>query len=67
MCSTTQNSQVKESLSLVSVNMDTLRSDFEDADLAKVASELTTLQVNLEASLAVLTRQFETSLLNFLR
>ena len=58
---------VKESLSLVSVNMDTLRSNFEDADLATVATELTTLQVNLEASLAVLTRQFETSLLNYLR
>ncbi len=58
---------VKESLSLVNVNIDTLRSDFEDADLAKVASELSTLQVNLEASLSVLTRQFETSLLNFLR
>ena len=58
---------VKESLSLVTVNTETLRSNFEDADFAKVASELTTLQVNLEASLAVLTRQYETSLLNFLR
>ncbi len=58
---------VKESLSLVTVNVDSLRSDFEDTDLAKVASELSTLQVNLEASLAVLTRQYETNLLNFLR
>ncbi|GJL53201.1 MAG: hypothetical protein NPIRA02_03330 [Nitrospirales bacterium] len=58
---------VKESLSLVQVTIDTLRSDYEDADLAKVATELSTLQVNLQASLSVLTRQFETSLLNFLR
>ncbi len=58
---------VKESLSLVTVNVNSLRSDFEDTDLAKVASELSTLQVNLEASLAVLTRQYETNLLNFLR
>ncbi|MCA9472472.1 MAG: hypothetical protein KC594_10445 [Nitrospira sp.] len=58
---------VQESLSLVNVNIDSLRSDYEDADLAKVASELSTLQVNLQASLSVLTRQFETSLLNFLR
>ena len=58
---------VKESLDLLSVNTQELRSQFEDADLAKVASELTSLQVTLEASLATLTRQFETSLLNFLR
>ena len=58
---------VKESLSLVTLNTDTLRSKFEDADLAKVASELTTLEVNLQASLTVLSRQFETNLLNFLR
>ncbi|GJL65854.1 MAG: hypothetical protein NPIRA05_08250 [Nitrospirales bacterium] len=58
---------VKESLSLVHVTIDTLRSDYEDADLAEVATELSTLQVNLQASLSVLTRQFETSLLNFLR
>ncbi|WP_447968310.1 flagellar hook-associated protein FlgL [Nitrospira sp. M1] len=58
---------VKDSLSLVQVTIDTLRSDYEDADFAKVATELSTLQVNLQASLSVLTRQFETSLLNFLR
>ena len=58
---------VEESLNLVKFNIDSLRSDFEDTDIAQVASELTTLQVNLEASLAVLSRQFETSLLNFLR
>ena len=58
---------VKEGLELLNLNTETLRSDFEDADLAKVASELATLQTNLEASFATLTRQFETSLLNFLR
>ncbi|GJL62210.1 MAG: flagellar hook-associated protein FlgL [Nitrospirales bacterium] len=58
---------VKESLSLVHLTIDSLRSDYEDADFAKVATELSSLQVNLQASLSVLTRQFETSLLNFLR
>ena len=58
---------VKEGLNLLVLNTDTLRSDFEDADFAKVASELATLQTNLEASLATLTRQFDTTLLNFLR
>ena len=58
---------VKESLDLLTVNTQTLRSTFEDADFAKVASELTSLQFTLEASLATLTRQFETSLLNFIR
>ena len=58
---------VKDSLDLLSVNTQTLRSTFEDADFAKVASELTSLQGTLEASLATLTRQFETSLLNFIR
>ena len=58
---------IKEGLELLNLNTETLRSDFEDADLAKVASELATLQTNLEASFATLTRQFDTSLLNFLR
>jgi len=58
---------VKESLSLVHLTIDSLRSDYEDADFAKVATELSSFQVNLQASLSVLTRQFETSLLNFLR
>jgi len=49
------------------VNTEVLRSSFEDTDFAKVASELASLQVTLEASLATLTRQFNTSLLNFLR
>jgi len=58
---------VKESLDLITVNTQTLRSSFEDADFAKVASELTSLQGTLDASLATLSRQFETSLLNFIR
>jgi len=58
---------IKESLDLLTVNTQALRSTFEDADFAKVASELTSLQFTLEASLATLTRQFETSLLNFIR
>ncbi len=58
---------VKDSLELLSVNTQTLRSSFEDADFAKVASELTSLQGTLDASLATLSRQFETSLLNFIR
>ena len=58
---------IRDGLELVSVNTQTLRSNFEDADFAKVASELASLQVTLEASMATLTRQFETSLLNFIR
>ena len=58
---------IKEGLDLLSLNTETLRSAYEDADFAKVASDLATLQTTLEASMATLTRQFETSLLNFLR
>ena len=58
---------VKESLNLLTVNTQTLRSSFEDADFAKVASELASLQSTLEASMVTLTRQFDTSLLNFIR
>ena len=58
---------IRDSLELLTVNTQELRSNFEDADFAKVASDLTSLQVTLEASLATLSRQFETSLLNFIR
>ena len=58
---------IRDGLELVSVNTQALRSNFEDADIAKVASDLASLQVTLEASMATLTRQFETSLLNFIR
>jgi flagellar hook-associated protein 3 FlgL len=58
---------IKDSLDLLSVNTQTLRSNFEDADFAKVASDLATLQNTLEASMATLARQFQTNLLNFIR
>ena len=58
---------VKESLDLLTINTQTLRSSFEDTDFAKVASDLASLQGTLEASMITLTRQFETSLLNFIR
>jgi len=58
---------IRDSLELLTVNTQELRSNFEDSDFAKVASELASLQVTLEASMATLTRQFETSLLNFIR
>jgi flagellar hook-associated protein 3 FlgL len=58
---------IKDGLDLLSVNTQTLRSNFEDADFAQVATELATLQNTLEASMSVLSRQFETNLLKFLR
>ncbi len=58
---------IRDGLDLISVNTQALRSSFEDADFAKVASDLASLQATLEASMATLTRQFETNLLNFLR
>ena len=58
---------IKDSLDLLSVNTQELRSTVEDADFVKVASELASLQLTLEASMLTLTRQFETSLLNFIR
>ncbi|HNP59392.1 MAG TPA: flagellin [Nitrospirales bacterium] len=58
---------VKDGLELLSVNTQTLRSNFEDADIAQVASDLATLQNTLEASMSTLARQFQTSLLNFIK
>jgi flagellin-like hook-associated protein FlgL len=49
------------------VNTQTLRSDFEDADIAQVASDLATLQNTLEASMSTLARQFQTNLLDFIK
>lgn len=57
---------VRESLDLVSLNTQTLRSNVEDADFSKVASDLALLQNTLQASMATLTRQFQTNLLDFL-
>ena len=58
---------VKDSLDLLSTNTQTLRSNYEDADYAQVASELATFQNTLEASMSTLARQFQTNLLNYLR
>ncbi|HBP90551.1 MAG TPA: flagellar hook-associated protein FlgL [Nitrospirales bacterium] len=58
---------IKDGLDLLSVNTQTLRSNFEDADIAQVASDLATLQTTLEASMTTLARQFQTSLLNFIK
>lgn len=58
---------VKNSLDLLSTNTQTLRSNYEDADYAQVASELATLQNTLDASMSTLARQFQTSLLNYLK
>jgi len=57
---------IRDSLDLISVNTQTLRSNFEDADFAKVAADLASLQGTLEASMATLTRQFQTNLLDFI-
>lgn len=58
---------IKYGLDLLSVNTQTLRSDFEDADIAQVASDLATLQNTLEASMSTLARQFQTNLLDFIK
>jgi flagellar hook-associated protein 3 FlgL len=58
---------IKDGLDLLNVSTQTLRSNFEDADFAQVATDLATLQNTLEASMSVLSRQFETNLLKFLR
>lgn len=58
---------IKDGLDLLSVNTQALRSNFEDADFAQVASDLATLQSTLEASMTTLARQFETNLLKFIR
>lgn len=58
---------IKDGLDLLSVNTKTLRSNFEDADIAQVASELATLQNTLEASMSTLARQFQTNLLDFIK
>ena len=58
---------IRDSLDLLSVNTQALRSNFEDADFAQVATDLASLQNTLEASMATLARQFETNLLNFIR
>jgi len=57
----------EDALELLSLNTQDRRSTLEDADIAKVSSELLALETNLTASLLVLNRQFQISLLEFLR
>ncbi len=57
----------EDALELLSLSTQDRRSTLEDADIAKVASDLLALETNLTASLLVLNRQFQISLLEFLR
>lgn len=59
--------RVSEALQLLDFTTQSRRSEIEDADLAEVTSLLATLETNYQASLLVLNRQFEISLLNYLR
>ena len=59
--------RVSEALQLLDFTTQSRRSEIEDADLAEVTSLLATLETNYTASLLTLNRQFEISLLNFLR
>ncbi|RMH08894.1 MAG: hypothetical protein D6704_02295 [Nitrospirae bacterium] len=59
--------RVQEGLDMLALSTQKRQAALEDADVAQVASELTALETNLTASLLVLNRQFEISLLNFLR
>lgn len=58
---------VSQGLQLLQFTTQSQRSGIEDADLAKVTSLLTALETNYSASLLVLNRQFDVSLLNYLR
>lgn len=55
------------SLDLLEVTTQDQRSEIEDTDFAEASAQLATLETNLTASLLTLNRQFEISLLNFLR
>ena len=59
--------RISEALQLLEFTTHSRRSEIEDADFAEVTSLLATLEINYQASLLVLNRQFEISLLNFLR
>jgi flagellar hook-associated protein 3 FlgL len=56
----------KDSIELVSLNLQSRKSFLEDTDLAEAGAELAQLETNLNASLLVLERQFRISLLNFI-
>ena len=59
--------RLAEGLDLLAVTTQGERSAIEDTDFAQAATQLTTLELSLEASLLVLSRQFNISLLNYLR
>jgi len=59
--------RVAEGLDLLAVTTQDERSAIEDTDFAEAATQLTTLETNLQAALLTLSRQFNISLLNFLR
>ena len=56
----------KDSIELLSLNLQSRKSFLEDTDLAQAAAELAQFETNLNASLLVLERQFRISLLNFI-
>lgn len=57
---------IQGSINLLTTNVQTRQSNLEDTDLAQASSDLTLLQTQLNASLLVLQRQSQISLLNFL-
>ncbi|MDT7041861.1 flagellin [Candidatus Nitronereus thalassa] len=59
--------RIAEGLDLLAVTTQDERSAIEDTDFAEASSQLATLELNLQASLLTLNRQFQISLLNFLR
>jgi len=58
--------RVAEGLDLLAVTTQDERSAIEDTDFAEAATQLTTLETNLQATLLTLSRQFNISLLSFL-
>lgn len=59
--------RLAEGLDLLAVTTQDERSTIEDTDYAEASSQLAMLETNLQASLLTLSRQFDISLLNFLR
>ena len=59
--------RLSQGLDLLSTTTQDLRSGVEDTDVAAASSQLATLQTNLNASLLTLSRQFDISLLNYLK
>ena len=59
--------RLAESLQLLSFTTQDERSAIEDTDFAEASTQLASLETSLNASLLTLNRQFQISLLNFLR